>query len=274
MARSRLLKPGFYKNEDLAQCTPHARLCFAGLWLLADREGRLEDRPLRIKAELFPYENLDLDVVLNELVARGFIERYAAESERFIAVSKFLAHQTPHVREVASTIPAPTKVVPSTGLAQVQASPRTPCFVSVSVPVSISDPVPVSKTVPVSVAVTRAENARPAARTHRPVNGQSKRPIYRGRRLTVFEWMLDDIEQMLGPAFVDFDCEMFFQKLDQSIAAENAVLPKAEVWPWLQKRVLAEASARGLAIVTGNGTKPHKLDIRDQEARALMRTIS
>jgi len=33
-----------------------ARLLYPGLWMLADREGRLEDRPLRIKAEILPYD--------------------------------------------------------------------------------------------------------------------------------------------------------------------------------------------------------------------------
>ena len=52
------------------------RLLFIGLWTQADREGRLEDRPKRIKAELFPYDNIDIDKGLNELQAKGFIVRY------------------------------------------------------------------------------------------------------------------------------------------------------------------------------------------------------
>ena len=50
MARARNIKPGFFANENLAECDPLARLLFAGLWCLADREGRLEDRPKRIAA--------------------------------------------------------------------------------------------------------------------------------------------------------------------------------------------------------------------------------
>lgn len=147
MARSRLLKPGFFKNEDLAQLPPHARLCFAGLWLLADREGRLEDRPLRLKAEIFPYETLDMDALLASLDSGGFIRRYHADSSSFIAICKFASHQTPHIREAVSTIPAPGLNGSSTVLASVEASPRSP----VSVSVSVSDPVPISKSVPKSV---------------------------------------------------------------------------------------------------------------------------
>lgn len=54
--RARNIKPGFFKNEDISECSPSARLLFIGLWMLADREGRLEYRPKRWKGELFPYE--------------------------------------------------------------------------------------------------------------------------------------------------------------------------------------------------------------------------
>jgi len=42
--RSRNIKPGFFKNEIIAEMPTETRLLFIGLWLLADREGRLEDR--------------------------------------------------------------------------------------------------------------------------------------------------------------------------------------------------------------------------------------
>ncbi len=70
MARARNIKPGLFKNEILGVAEPIYTLLFEGLWLLADREGRLEDRPLRIKAEIFPYrEGLDLVSML------GWLER-------------------------------------------------------------------------------------------------------------------------------------------------------------------------------------------------------
>lgn len=71
MARARNIKPGFFANEDLAECDPLARLLFAGLWCLADREGRLEDRPKRIRAELLPYDSCDADELLNQLQAKA-----------------------------------------------------------------------------------------------------------------------------------------------------------------------------------------------------------
>jgi hypothetical protein len=53
--RARNLKPGLFKNELLGEANPLLTILFEGLWCLSDREGRLEDRPLRFCAEIFPY---------------------------------------------------------------------------------------------------------------------------------------------------------------------------------------------------------------------------
>lgn len=109
MARIRYVKPGFFTNDDLARCSHAARLLFIGLWTIADREGRLEDRPQRIKAEVFPLDSCDTDSLLNELNAIGAITRYECERRKFIAIPNFGKHQRPHNKEPKSTIPAPTK---------------------------------------------------------------------------------------------------------------------------------------------------------------------
>ena len=105
--RSRNIKPGFFKNEDLAECSLAARLCFVGLWMLADREGRLEDRPKRIKAELFAFDSIEVAPLLAELEQFGFIMRYAVEGRGFIQIKTFDKHQNPHHREPPSSIPSP-----------------------------------------------------------------------------------------------------------------------------------------------------------------------
>jgi hypothetical protein len=107
MARARSIKPGLYKNEELIQCSVWARYIFPGLWMLADREGRLEDRPIRIKIELLPADSQDVDQLLDELQARGFLVRYQNSDGKFIQISKFLTHQNPHYSEKPSTIKPP-----------------------------------------------------------------------------------------------------------------------------------------------------------------------
>lgn len=109
MARARNIKPSFFTNDILGECDPLARLLFAGLWTIADREGRLEDRPKKIKAELLPYDNCDGDALLQQLADRQFIVRYESGGLRYMQIANFTKHQSPHLKEGASTIPAPDK---------------------------------------------------------------------------------------------------------------------------------------------------------------------
>lgn len=109
MARARNIKPSFFTNEDLGTADPIIGLLFIGLWCLADRDGRLEDRPLRIKAELFPYrEKTDVNGYLTVLARMGLILRYAVSGERYIQVVNFAKHQNPHHTEKSKCYPAPT----------------------------------------------------------------------------------------------------------------------------------------------------------------------
>ena len=104
MARSRQIKPDFFINENLALRSPMARLLFIGLWLLADREGRLEDRPARIKAQLFPYHEADIETLILELM-NEFIERYSVGNLKVIHILNFNKHQHIHPDEKQSIIP-------------------------------------------------------------------------------------------------------------------------------------------------------------------------
>jgi len=113
--RARDIKPGFFLNEYLAACSPHARLLFIGLWMLADREGRLEERPKQIKAKIFPFENVDLEGLLEELAKspegdHPFIQRYEVKGKSYIQVVNFLKHQSPHPKERPSEIPPPPEL--------------------------------------------------------------------------------------------------------------------------------------------------------------------
>lgn len=106
MARARNIKPALFKNEILGVADPIYTLLFEGLWLLADREGRLEDRPLRIKAEIFPYrEGLNIDPLLTWLNENGFIVRYEVDGGKYIEICNFKKHQNPHKNEPDSEIP-------------------------------------------------------------------------------------------------------------------------------------------------------------------------
>jgi hypothetical protein len=107
--RARNLKPGFFKNEILCSIQPTTRILFAGLWCLADRSGRLEDRPKRIKAEVLPYDDCDVDILLGDLMQTEFINRYEVNGCKYIEIINFTKHQSPHIKESDSTIPSPNE---------------------------------------------------------------------------------------------------------------------------------------------------------------------
>lgn len=107
MARIRTIKPEFFTNEQLGEIPFQWRLLFVGLWTHADREGRLQDRPVRLKAMLFPYDDLDVDEGLGCLANAGLITRYERAGLRLIAIPKWAKHQQPHIREAASQLPGP-----------------------------------------------------------------------------------------------------------------------------------------------------------------------
>lgn len=107
MARSRNIKPGFFDDDRLAELPPLARLLWISLWTIADREGRLEDRPARIKAKCLPFDRCDATALLSKLDQAGFIKRYSINGQRYICIPNFSKHQNPHIKEPKSTIPPP-----------------------------------------------------------------------------------------------------------------------------------------------------------------------
>jgi hypothetical protein len=110
--RARNIKPGFFDDENLAGLGPYAQLLFAGLWCLADRDGKLDDRPARIKAHIFPYYEPKPNVItlLDKLCHCNFIQRYTVGMTKYIKVLKFVEHQRPHPHEAASKIPDPENI--------------------------------------------------------------------------------------------------------------------------------------------------------------------
>ena len=124
MARARNIKPGFFTNDVLGELPALARLLFAGLWTLCDREGRLEDRPKKIKAEVLPYDECDADALLSMLADKGFILRYWVAGTRLIQVTNWSKHQNPHVKEAASSLPAPDEHGASTVQAPDETQPK------------------------------------------------------------------------------------------------------------------------------------------------------
>ena len=107
--RARNIKPDFFRDAELAEVTVETRYLFIGLWCLADREGKLKDHPKQIRFEVFPETKTkdDIEIMLKALVERDLIIRYAVDNKRYIKVTNFLKHQSPHTTEKKSEIPEP-----------------------------------------------------------------------------------------------------------------------------------------------------------------------
>lgn len=103
--RARDIKPGFFKNDQLADCSMAARLLFPGLWMMADREGRLENRPKKIKGEIFPFDDVDVASLLDELERAGLIRFYEVNGQNLIWIPQFKKHQSPDRTEKESILP-------------------------------------------------------------------------------------------------------------------------------------------------------------------------
>jgi hypothetical protein len=107
VARTRQIKPEFWTDDDIVTLEPCAKLLFIGMWGLADREGRLEDKPLSILMRILPRDQVDPDLLLGELAARNLIVRYVADGTRVIAIRSFKKHQHVHPEEAKSRLPPP-----------------------------------------------------------------------------------------------------------------------------------------------------------------------
>lgn len=95
-----------------------------------------------------------------------------------------------------------------------------------------------NQTKPNQTFLRKKEPQRPSSR--------SKRPIFTGQRLTVHEWMLDELMKMLGTHTDEFGIDEWFFEADGKAMAMAVV--SDDWWPWLKAETKAEAQRRGLPI--------------------------
>ena len=89
MARIRTIKPEFWSDEKVVECSVNARLLFIGLWNFADDAGRQEDAPRQIKMKVFPGDDVtadQIDGMLQELSRNGLLIRYIVDGKRYLQI--------------------------------------------------------------------------------------------------------------------------------------------------------------------------------------------
>jgi hypothetical protein len=90
MSRIRTIKPEFWTNAQVVECSTNARLLFVGLWNFCDDFGRHAFSAKQIKGEIFPSDNFTLEDVqgmLRELSENGLIVVYVAENKEILQVT-------------------------------------------------------------------------------------------------------------------------------------------------------------------------------------------
>lgn len=113
MARIRSIKPEFYRHHDLylaeIEYKLPLRVAFSGLWLCADKEGRFKWKPVQLKLDVLPYDNISFLDVLNALKYSGFIQYYKIDDKEYGLIPTFKEHQriTGSEATAESKIPCP-----------------------------------------------------------------------------------------------------------------------------------------------------------------------
>jgi hypothetical protein len=90
MARIRSIKPEFWTNEQVMECSLAARLLFIGMWNFADDLGRLAMAPKSIKAKVFPNDDINSDSILGmirELSQNGLVLLYDVEGKNYLQIT-------------------------------------------------------------------------------------------------------------------------------------------------------------------------------------------
>lgn len=99
MPRARNIKHDLFTNDELADIEPLGRLLFIGLWTVADYKGDLEWNHRKIKVQLLPYDDCDIQKLAINLDKSGFIRFYSDGIKTFVRVVNFSKHQNPHKNE-------------------------------------------------------------------------------------------------------------------------------------------------------------------------------
>lgn len=90
MARIRSIKPDFWTSEQVAECSPIARLLFIGLWNFCDDAGAHPASLKAIKMRIFPADDIsteEMRELVFQLEAVGLLARYVVEDIEYFQVT-------------------------------------------------------------------------------------------------------------------------------------------------------------------------------------------
>lgn len=112
MARIRTIKPEFWTDERLTECSLSARLLFIGMLNFSDDNGNQAYSAKRLKMQIFPADAIDTQPLLDELLAHGVVIEYSVSGEKYLHIKGFAVHQVIN-RPSATRIPRPSFIADS-----------------------------------------------------------------------------------------------------------------------------------------------------------------
>jgi len=89
MARIRTVKPKFWTDAQIAECSPITRLMFIGLWNFCDDHGIHPLSEKQIKLEIFPGDDIskaEIRGMLSELENNGLVKTYTVDNKEYLIV--------------------------------------------------------------------------------------------------------------------------------------------------------------------------------------------
>ena len=90
MARIRTIKPEFWTNEQVMECSMNARLLFIGIWNFCDDQGRISFSCKQLKAQIFPADDISGETIrgmIDELSSNGLVLCYEVENKQYLQVT-------------------------------------------------------------------------------------------------------------------------------------------------------------------------------------------
>jgi hypothetical protein len=97
MARNRLIKKEFFRDEKVGSLPLGARLLFISMWIQADDSGNAVADPRLMRAEAFPFDAeisvANVEEWIGILEKLGMVRRYEVNGQRYLNICKFKKHQ-------------------------------------------------------------------------------------------------------------------------------------------------------------------------------------
>lgn len=88
-----MIRPEFWTDGVLSECSLSARLLFIGTWTYADDNGNLDLCAKQIKMQIFPGDDVCIEPWINELIKHELLIPYEVDGKKYLNIKNFLRHQ-------------------------------------------------------------------------------------------------------------------------------------------------------------------------------------